>query len=393
MYELGNSYVKANQNDKAIAMYDRLNAEYKNSVFNSRSILRQGLIYYNAGQNEQALTKFKNVARNYPSSEEAVQAVSTARLIYIDLGRVNEYAAWVKTLDYVEVTDADLDNTTYLAAEKQYLENKTDNAIKQFNGYLNQFPNGMHALKSHFYLGELYTKKSLPETAQPHYEFVVNKPKSEYSEQAIVKLSEIYLNASQWNKAIPLLKQLEVEANYPQNIIYAQSNLMNAYYQQEKYKDAENYAEKVLSGSKLDNKVRSDAQIIIARSAIKTGNESKAKSAYATVEKIATGALAAEALYYNAYFKNKEGHYEASNATAQKLAKDYGSYKYFSAKGLVLMAKNFYALKDAFQATYILESVISNFPEFKDVVQEAQTELSIIKAQEAKTNSSITTEN
>ena len=164
---------------------------------------------------------------------------------------------------------------------------------------------------------------------------------------------------------------------------------MNAYYQQEKYSDAERYAEKVLSISKLDNKVKSDAQIIIARSAIKTGNESKAKSAYATVEKIATGALAAEALYYNAYFKNKEGNYDASNETAQKLAKDYGSYKYFSAKGLVVMAKNFYALKDAFQATYILESVISNFPEFKDVVQEAQAQLTTIKAQEAKTNSSI----
>ena len=393
MYELANSYVKANQNDKAIAMYDRLNAEYKNSVFNSKSVLRQGLIYYNANQNEQALTKFKNVAKNFPSSEEAVQAVSTARLIYIDLGRVAEYAAWVKTLDYVEVTDADLDNATYLAAEKQYLENKVDNAIKQFNTYINQFPNGLHALKSHFYLAELYTKKALPENAQSHYEYVVSKPKSAYSEQAIVKLSETYLNASQWNKAIPLLKQLEAEADYPQNIIYAQSNLMNAYYQQEKYNDAEGYAEKVLSSSKLDNKVKSDAQIIIARSAIKTGNESKAKIAYATVEKIATGALAAEALYYNAYFKNKEGSYEASNTTAQKLAKDYGSYKYFSAKGLVVMAKNFYALKDAFQATYILESVISNFPEFKDVVQEAQTQLSTIKAQEAKTNSSIRTEN
>ncbi|MCK0124453.1 tetratricopeptide repeat protein [Gelidibacter sp. F2691] len=393
MYELANSYVKANQNAQAIAMYDRLNAEYKNSVFNSKSILRQGLIYYNSGQNDQALAKFKQVAKNYPSSEEAVQAVSTARLIYIDLGRVDEYAAWVKTLDYMEVSDSDLDNTTYLAAEKQYLENKTDNAIKQFNGYLNQFPNGIHALKSHFYLGELYSKKSLPENARPHYEFVVNKPKSEFTEQAIVKLSETYLNGSQWNKAIPLLKQLEVEADYPQNIIYAQSNLMNAYYQLEKYKDAETYAEKVLSNSKLDNKVKSDAQIIIARSAIKTGNESKAKSAYATVEKIATGALAAEALYYNAYFKNKEGSYAQSNTTAQRLAKDFSSYKYYSAKGLVLMAKNFYALKDAFQATYILESVISNFPEFKDVVQEAKTQLSIIKAEEAKTNSSINPEN
>lgn len=392
MYELGNSYVKANENDKAIAMYDRLNSEYKNSVFNSKSVLRQGLIYYNANQNNQALAKFKSLAKNYPNSEEAVQAVATARLIYIDMGRVDEYAAWVKTLDYVEITDADLDNTTYAAAEKQYLENKTDNAIKQFNGYLSQFPRGIHALKSHFYLAELYSKKSLPENAQPHYEFVVNHSKSEYTEQALVKLSESYLNNSQWNKAMPLLKQLESEADYPQNVIYAQSNLMNAYYQQENYKDAERYAEKVLSSTNLDNKVKSDAQVIIARSAIKIGDESKAKSAYATVEKIATGALAAEALYYNAYFKNKEGKYEASNTTAQRLAKDYGSYKYFSAKGLVVMAKNYYALKDAFQATYILESVISNFPEFKDVVQEAQVQLNTIKAEEAKTNSSITTD-
>ncbi|OYX27977.1 MAG: hypothetical protein B7Z06_02915, partial [Flavobacteriales bacterium 32-35-8] len=63
-----------------------------------------------------------------------------------------------------------------------------------------------------------------------------------------------------------------------------------------------------------------------------------------------------------------------------------------SAKGLVLMAKNFYALKDAFQATYILESVIQNFPEFTDVVSEAKVELSKIKTEESKTNSSVTTE-
>ena len=56
------------------------------------------------------------------------------------------------------------------------------------------------------------------------------------------------------------------------------------------------------------------------------------------------------------------------------------------------MAKNFYALKDAFQATYILESVINNFSEFDDVVTEAQAELKKIKTEEAKTNSSVITE-
>ena len=70
----------------------------------------------------------------------------------------------------------------------------------------------------------------------------------------------------------------------------------------------------------------------------------------------------------------------------------YSRYKYFSARGLVVMAKNFYALGDAFQATYILESVISNFPDFDDVVQEATLELNKIKIEGAKTNSSIETD-
>ena len=91
----------------------------------------------------------------------------------------------------------------------------------------------------------------------------------------------------------------------------------------------------------------------------------------------------------NIYFKNKEGKFEASNEAVQKLAKNYSSYRYLGAKGLVVMASNFYGLKDSFQATYILESVIKNFTDYKDVVAEAQTELDTIKKEEAKTNASI----
>jgi TolA-binding protein len=392
LYELGNSYVKTNEVNKAMKAYNQLSSEYRMSSFVPKALLRQGLVYYNGSDNEQALTKFKKVAGDYPGTPEAVQAVSTARLIYIDLGRVDEYARWVKQLDYVEVTDVDLDNATYEAAEKQYLDNNTEIAIKQFNGYLNQFPNGLHALQAHFYVAQLYYKKDLLENAAPHYKYVLDASQSEFTEEALSRLSQFYLERKSWNKAIPLLNRLEAEANYPQNIVFAQSNLMKAHYQLEDYTNAVSYAEKVLGSSKIDNKIKSDAHIIIARSAMKTGNEDRAKSAYANVERVATGETAAEALYFNAYFKNKEGRFEVSNSSVQKLAKDFSGYKYYSAKGLVLMAKNYYALKDAFQATYILESVIQNFPEFDDVVSEAKTELNKIKREEAKTNASISPE-
>ena len=389
IFELGNSYVKSGDTSKALQMYNLLQSDYPASAFVPNTMLREGLVYYNQGNNDSALSKFKTVAQKYPGTADANQAVSTARLIYIDEGRVDDYAAWVKTLDYIEVTDADLDNTTYESAEKQYLENKPDNAIKLFNGYLNQFPRGLHALQSHFYLAQLYFQKGLTENAASHYDYVTKAPQSEFSEEALSRLSQIYLEQKDWNKAVPALERLEEEAQIPQNIVFAQSNLMKANYQLEKYNQAVSYAEKVLSNATIDNKIKSDAHVIIARSAIKVEDESKAKQAYAEVEKVASGELMAEALYYNAYFKNQEGNYVASNTTVQKLAKDYSSYKYYSAKGLILMAKNYYALGDAFQATYILQSVIDNFTEFNDVVSEAQAELETIKEKEAKTNSSV----
>ena len=59
----------------------------------------------------------------YPNSPESLEAVSTARLIYVDNGKVDEYADWVKTLPFIEVSNADLDNDTYESAEKKYLQN------------------------------------------------------------------------------------------------------------------------------------------------------------------------------------------------------------------------------------------------------------------------------
>ena len=389
MFELGNTYITENKTDLGLKMYDKLVSEFKNGNYSSKAILRQGLVYYNAEKDNDALAKFKKVAAEYPQSPEALEAVATARLIYMDSGRVNEYAAWVKTLAFVEVTDVELDNDTYKSAEKKYLQNETKAAITALSGYISTFPNGIHALKANFYLAQSYFNDGLPNNAIANYEYVVGKQRSEFTEQSLARLAEIYIKKNDTAKIISTLKRLETEADFPQNVTFAQANLMKTYYEQKDYANAEIYSTKVLANPKTDAKVKADAQIIVARSAIKTNDEAKARTAYANLLSIATGELAAEALYYDAYFKNKDGKFEVSNTAVQKLTKNYSSYKYFGAKGLIVMAKNFYSLKDSFQATYILESVIKNFTAYPDVIEEAQTELAKIKGEESKTNSSV----
>lgn len=390
LFELGNTYVAENKTDLAIKTYDQLLSEFKNGSFASKAILRQGLVYYNGQKDDLAIAKFKRVASEYPKTPEALEAVSTARLIYMDNGKVDEYASWVRTLDFVEVSDVDLDNDTYEAAEKQYLQNNTKQAVSSLSGYVAKFPNGIHALKANFYLAQSLYADGQEKNSVANYEYVVSKPRSEFTEQSLARLCEIYLKKEDYDNAIPVLKRLETEADFPQNVTFAQANLMRAYYDQKEYPNAVVYADKVLANPKTDNKIKSDAQIIVARSAIKSNDEAKARVAYAKLLTIAKGELAAEALYYEAYFKNKDGKYEDSNKTVQRLAKDFSGYKYFGAKGLIVMAKNYYQLKDNFSATSILDSVIKNFASFPDVVDEANEELELIKNEASKTNSSVT---
>ncbi|SFF94900.1 Tetratricopeptide repeat-containing protein [Salegentibacter agarivorans] len=393
MYELGNTYVAANNISEALSAYDRLIREVPQSAFVPKAMLRQALIHYNADNGNRALERLKKVVNDYPNTPEAMQAVSTARMVYVDLGRTDEYASWVQNIDFVEVTDADLDNTTYESAENQYFKNEYDRAISGFENYLQRFPNGIHSINANFYLGQMYFRNGNKQKAAANYRSVANKPKNEFTEDALSRLSEILLENKNYREAVSYLERLEKEASSEQNVIFAQSNLMKSYLELDQPEKAATYADKVLANSESDSEARNDARVIVARAAFASGNMSKAKNAYSEVQKTAKGELAAEALYYDAYFKNESGNYEASNAAVQILAKDFSGYKRWGAKGLVLMADNFYELDDAYQATYILENVINNFSNYPEIVQEAKQELSRIKTEEAKTNSSVEANN
>jgi tetratricopeptide (TPR) repeat protein len=137
LFELGNTYVADKKDDLAIKTYDKLVTNFKSSSYTARAILRQGLIYYNSDKDDLAIAKFKKVAAEFPKTPEAYEAVATARLIYVDNGKVEEYATWVRTLDFVAITDLELDNDTFEAAEKQMDQNNSKQAISGYSNYVN----------------------------------------------------------------------------------------------------------------------------------------------------------------------------------------------------------------------------------------------------------------
>ncbi len=388
LYQLGSTYMNTNNSSKALIAFERLLNQHPKSRFTPVVLLKQGLIFYNGSVNDKALAKFKKIVQDFPNTPIAHQAAENIKNIYIETSDINTYTAWAKKYPWINVSDTELDDAVFATAEEKYMGVEPE-ALTEIEKYLRQFPSGLHTLKAHYYLAKLYQKKGKKGRSAQHYKYIAEQAQNSYTVEAVRELADFQLKADNWTKAIPYLERLELLSTSPDDVIFAQSNLMKGYYHGKQYGKAIIYAEKVLVNNKSNQQVKNDANIIIARSSFKTNDEAKAKTYYEKVSTTASGKLVAEALYYIAYFQNKQGKYDLANKTIGKLTKKYAGYKYWAAKALVLMAKNTYAKGDAFNASYILESVIKNFTQYPDVVQEAHTELDKIKTNEAQKNSSV----
>lgn len=392
LYEMANTYIAENNQTQALKAYQQIIDQHPNSVLMPRALSKKGLIFYNTNQNDKAIATLKQLVSDFPNSEQAVQAINTVRLIYIDQGKPEAYAAWVSDLDFVDMEDADIDNATFEAAENPFLAGNTEKAIPGFKKYISQFPNGVHILKANFYLAQLLYNKGEKEESLVYFNEVINSATSEFTETALSRSAQIYLEKEAYTKAIPLLKQLESNAQFTQNVVFAVSNLMKSYYNTNNYQETIVYANKVRELKGVEERAIDDAYLFLARAYMKLNNESEAEKAYAVVQESASGKLAAEALYFSAYFEHQKGNYEASTEAVKNLTKNYSRFQEFGFKGLILMAKNFYALDDAFNATYILESLEKSATDYPEIVAEAKQELAKMKLEIAEKNSSVEVE-
>ena len=391
LFQLANTYTLIKDNKKAHLAYNRIIEKHPNSIFLPKVLVRKGLLFYNDNKNFEALEKFKETTSRFPNSPDAFEAVANARNIYIDEGNLEDYVNWISTLKFINITNADLDNTTFAVAEKKYFDSKNgEEIIDLLTKYTRSFPTGIHKLKANYYLADILFKVKEFERAIGHYEVVLEEEQNEFSEDSLSKLAQIHLEKNQFNNALPLLDRLEQEAYATENILFAQSNLMKGYYEIEAFDLASEYAKKILLREKLETKLENDAKIIIARTSIKNEDFYTAEEYYTEIERTATGELKAEALYFNAFFKNKQNDFTDSNKVVQNLIANYSSYKYWAVKSYVIMGKNYYGLRDVYQATFVLENIIKNFKQFKDITEEAEKELRTIKENEAKTNNSVT---
>ncbi len=383
LYSIANSYLSNGNNEKAISYYLKIEQSYANSIYAIKAKLKRGLIYYNINENEKAIEVYKGIVDNYPLSSEARQAVENAKKVYISMGNVDDYVDWVKNISFVNITQAQIDSTTYDMAEKSLMSGSRERAIKNFKKYLEKYPNGIFVLEANVNISQSLDILKRYDEAKQYYQNILSFSNNDYTESALVRLIEILLASDKRDEQLlTLLERLEKEANEPKNIFFARQQLLTIYIQDKSNKNALKYAKMIVNQDIVDRETKEKANLVIARDHIIHTRDSIAKLKYQLLEKATQEKIRVEALYYKSWFYNREGAYKKSNKEIFKIATNYAQYKYWGAKALLLMAYNYYELKDNYQATFTCKSIIDNF-NFDDIKREAGELLNKLKNEKA----------
>ena len=384
-FEMAKSFSVLGAGDTAITWYERVVNEHPNSSYVKKSLLNMGLEQYNRNDNEKALATFKQVIAEYPATQESKEALVSIKNIYVDLGDIDSYSDYVSGLSFANITQSSLDSASYEAAELVYMRGDCMTAIQDFSKYLGKFPKGIFSLNAEFYKAECQNKigdTTSLKAALKGYAYVLQGPKTSFTEKALVNTAAIHYQLKNYAKAIDSYYQLEEIAEYNSNIALARIGQMRCAFFLKEYADAIAGARVVLATSKISNEVQNEAHYMMAKSGLEIDDYNLAMQEFIITQERTRSEIGAAAKYYVAYIHYLRSEHDSSEKRIFELARMVPSYDYWVAKGFILLADNYLQADNTFQAKATLQSVIDNNTN-EELISMAKAKLEKIKVQES----------
>ncbi len=388
-FELGNTYSIMKNDTKALEYFNNIATKQSNSYYNKIALLKTGLIQYNNNQDEQALLTFKKVNELYPGSAESKEALVNIKNIYVDQNKVDDFFMYVKGLSFANVSESEQDSITYIAAENRYMSNDCESAVKSFATYIEKFPKGAFALQANFYKSECEMRSGKPEDAIKGYEYVISQPQSKFTESSLQKAANINFSLKNYEKSFNQFTQLEQNAEYKANLIESGTGKMRCAYLLKNYTQAIQSSRSVLLLDKITLELKSEAHLIIAKSALEIDSLALAQTEFEITSKLAHNEAAAESKYNLALIYFNQGNLDKSEKLIFDFISQSPSYEELLAKNFILLSDIYVKKDNLFQAKQTLQSIIDNY-EGADIVKTAHEKFNAIvdieKAKEAKQN-------
>lgn len=367
-YETARAYVALEKIPDAIYNFKVVKERYPKSSLASKSMLQLGLLYYNNSEYDNSKAFYKRVINEYPATPEAADALAGLRNVYMESGDFEGYMAYTKTLgSFARIDLQEQDSLMFVSATRLYFKNDIPGAQLALQKYLSQFPDGRNATGANFYIADCFYRQGDKNKALESYQYVAEKPRSVYTEDALYRLGELLYQQNAYSEALASFRRLEEESEVEANKIEAIIGQMRCAQKLENNELCLEGADKVLEIEDAAPEIVREAKYLKAKTLIylKRGNE--ALPILRDLSQNTVSAEGSEAKYLVAQhlYDNKE------LDSAEKEIFDYiekgTQHQYWLARSFVLLADIYHTRGDDYQAQQYLETLKESYSAKDDI--------------------------
>lgn len=357
--------------------------ESPGSRFLPYAYMRRAASYYNLKQYDKTISDYQAVLKQFPTHPAAQQVLLPLQEALGIAGRGAEFETYLAEFKSANPENKNLEVVEFESAKGSYFDQQYQKAISGFNSFLNNYPESSRTPEVKYYMAESYYRLNDFDKALPLYTELATDQSFSMANRVMGRVAEIQFKQGKYEPAVTSFHTLEKLATNKKELYTAWSGLMESFYLLAQYDSVNAYANLILEKGNVNAGAQNKASLFIGKSAMARGDYDTAKDEFLNTLNTARDEYGAEAKYRigEIFYLTKE--HKQCYETLIGMSNDFAAYDEWVGKAFLLLADNFIAMGNVFQAKATLESLINNFP-LEHVKTTARDKMKAIEESELK---------
>ncbi len=381
MFQRGQFEIEQGNYQAAVDAFTQLIREGGNTKFLPYAFIRRGASSFNLKQYDKTVSDYQAVIQQFPNHPAAQEALLPLQEALSMAGRSDEFDKYIDLVKTANPTNPGLEGLEYETAKNVYFDQQYQKAIVSLNNFLASYPQTTKAQEAKYYIAESHYRLREFEKALTIYRELSNDITFVNGSKVVARIAEIEFKTGKYSDGIVSFHRLEKLATNKKEQYNAWSGLMESFYLLAQYDSSDVYARIILERGNINAGAQNKASLYLGKTAMARGDYEGAKDEFLNTLNAARDEYGAEAKYLLAQIFTTKKEYKQSNETLMSLNTDFASYESWVGKSFLLIADNFIAMEDVFQARGTLQSLIDSFPQAA-VKEEAKKKLKALDQNE-----------
>ncbi|MTI31169.1 tetratricopeptide repeat protein [Xanthovirga aplysinae] len=367
----------------AINGFTHLISKSPQSQFIPYALLRRAISNTNLQNYDLAIKDYKNILNKFISHELANDALLGLQEALAQVNRSGEFASYLASFKKANPENQSVANITFESAKSLYYNQNYTKAIASFNDFLVNYPDNSLTYEAKYFIADSYYRQKQMSEAINYFEMVVDDNQTKMVNRSLQRMADIYFGQRELGLSIKYYRQLSSLANSRKEQYNAWAGQMEAYYLMKQYDSTAYFADQIIAKGNVAANALNKAQLFLGKAAYAEGDYDKAVDEFLATLNSAKDVNGAEAQYLMAEIFYEKGLYKQSLEALFELNDQFSVYTNWLGKGFLLIADNYIAMGEFFQARATLNSVVekSNLSEVVKVAHQKLQKLDELERQ------------